>query len=106
MAGADIGVTKRLRVLADLLSRHFFNAPQVSASQTVIAPVNSSPESNCGVGSYHAAVLALLTARNQQGGVAVRSSSLPYPQCWPHHAAIRVERQQEAKSFKRILSRV
>jgi hypothetical protein len=39
-AGADIGVTRRFTVVADLLGEHFFSAPQISKPQTVSAMVN------------------------------------------------------------------
>jgi hypothetical protein len=39
--GADIGVTKRLTVVADLLGEHFFDAPQISKPENVSAPVNN-----------------------------------------------------------------
>jgi hypothetical protein len=43
--GADIGVTRRLTVVADLLGEHFFNAPQISKPETVSANVNNQPTS-------------------------------------------------------------
>jgi len=42
-AGADIGVAKRVTVVADLVGQYFFDAPQVSTPRTVSAPVNNLP---------------------------------------------------------------
>jgi hypothetical protein len=39
--GADIGVTKRVTVVADLVGQYFFDAPQVSTPRTVPALVNN-----------------------------------------------------------------
>ena len=41
--GADVGVKKRLTVLAELLSQHFFEAPQISTPKTLTPKVNNSP---------------------------------------------------------------
>jgi len=38
--GADIGLSKRVTVVADLVGEHFFNAPQVSTPRSVTAKVN------------------------------------------------------------------
>ncbi len=38
--GADIGVTKRITLLADLVGQRFFSAPQVTTPTNVLAPVN------------------------------------------------------------------
>jgi hypothetical protein len=40
-AGADIGLTKRFTVVADLLGEHFFDAPQISKPENVSAQVNN-----------------------------------------------------------------
>lgn len=42
-AGADVGVTKRLTLVADLVGQHFFDSPQVSTPRNVSAPVNNQP---------------------------------------------------------------
>jgi hypothetical protein len=40
-AGADLGLTKRLTVVADLLGEHFFDAPQISKPRNISALVNN-----------------------------------------------------------------
>lgn len=42
-AGADIGVTKRLTLVADLVGQYFHDAPQVSTPKSITAPVNTQP---------------------------------------------------------------
>jgi hypothetical protein len=44
-AGADIGLTKRFTVAADFLGQHFFDAPQITKPESVLAPVNNVPQS-------------------------------------------------------------
>lgn len=61
--GADIGATRRLTVVADLLGQEFFNAPQVSTPRTVTTTVNNLPQSFSTIvetsGSYNVNNLAL-----------------------------------------------
>ena len=40
-AGADMGVSKRLTIVADLLGEHFFDAPQISKAESFLAQVNN-----------------------------------------------------------------
>jgi hypothetical protein len=41
--GADIGLSKRFTLAADLVGQHFFDAPQVSTPKSVTATVNGQP---------------------------------------------------------------
>ncbi len=43
-AGADIGVTKRVTIVGDVVGQLFFNAPQISTARTISAQVNSAPK--------------------------------------------------------------
>lgn len=40
--GADIGLTKRITLAADLIGQHFFDAPQISTPQSVTGMVNGT----------------------------------------------------------------
>jgi hypothetical protein len=41
--GADIGLSKRFTLAADLVGQHFFDAPQISTPKSVTATVNGQP---------------------------------------------------------------
>jgi hypothetical protein len=45
VGGADIGLTKRITVVADLVGQYFFDAPQVSTPRSITAQVNGKPTS-------------------------------------------------------------
>jgi hypothetical protein len=42
--GADVGVTKRLTVVADWIGQIFYNAPQISSPRSITAMVNGQPQ--------------------------------------------------------------
>jgi hypothetical protein len=44
-AGVDIGATRKVTVVADLLGQVFFNAPQITTPRTVTTLVNNQPKS-------------------------------------------------------------
>jgi len=62
-AGADIGVSKRLTVVADWVGQFYFDAPQISAPRSLSAMVNQKPQTLPSVvlvnGSYQLNSLAV-----------------------------------------------
>jgi len=90
-AGADIGITPRLTVVADWTGQHFFSAPQISGPRSVPATVAGNPASFSSVqlisGSYavndlgvgvkanpvkHLLITANLTIKLDNGGLRAR----------------------------------
>ena len=74
-AGADFGVTRRVTVTGDLLGQVFFNAPQVSTSKMLSAPVNNASQSFKTIvqesGSYPAENLALGVKANLWNNILI-----------------------------------
>jgi hypothetical protein len=79
-AGADIGVTKRLTVVADLMGQHFFDAPQVSTPRMVTAPVNNQQVSFSSIvlvnGSYNVNNLGVGLKANPWNHLLVTANAL------------------------------
>ncbi|HEY3706051.1 MAG TPA: hypothetical protein VGL22_13395 [Terracidiphilus sp.] len=61
--GVDVGATKRLTIVGDLLGREFFNAPQVSVPRTITVQVAGVPKTFTTIvkvnGSYNSNDLAV-----------------------------------------------
>jgi hypothetical protein len=80
VAGADIGLSKRLTVVADLVGEHFFDAPQISSPETVSATVNNQPTPFASVvrvnGSYEVNNLSVGLKVNPVGHLLVSANAL------------------------------
>jgi len=80
VAGADIGLSKRLTVVADLVGEHFFDAPQISSPETVSATVNNQPTPFGSVvrvnGSYEVNNLSVGLKVNPVGHLLVSANAL------------------------------
>jgi hypothetical protein len=80
VAGADIGLSKRLTVVADLVGEHFFDAPQISRPETVSATVNNQPTQFASVvrvnGSYEVNNLSVGLKVNPVGHLLVSANAL------------------------------
>jgi hypothetical protein len=80
VAGADIGLSKRLTVVADLVGEHFFDAPQISSPETVSATVNNQPTPFSSVvrvnGSYEVNNLSVGLKVNPVGHLLVSANAL------------------------------
>jgi hypothetical protein len=79
-AGADIGVSKRLTVVADLLGEHFFDAPQISKPENFSVQVNNQQVSFASVarvkGSYDVNNLSVGLKANPVGHLLVSLNAL------------------------------
>lgn len=78
--GADIGASKRLTIVADLLGEHFFDAPQVSKSQSFATEVNNQQVSFSSVarvnGSYEVNNLSVGLKANPVGHLLISLNAL------------------------------
>ncbi|HVN17295.1 MAG TPA: hypothetical protein VMU05_00930 [Dongiaceae bacterium] len=80
-AGADIGVTKRVTVVGDLLGQHFFSAPQISKPTALTANVNNQSTSFTSVqaissASYDVENLSIGFKANPIGNLLVSVNAL------------------------------
>jgi hypothetical protein len=79
-AGADIGVSKRLTVVADFLGEHFFDAPQISKSESFMTQVNNQQVSFSSVarvsGSYNVNNLSVGLKANPVGHLLISLNAL------------------------------
>jgi len=79
-AGADIGVSKRLTVVADFLGEHFFDAPQISKSESFMTQVNNQQVSFSSVarvsGSYDVNNLSVGLKANPVGHLLISLNAL------------------------------
>jgi len=76
--GADIGVSKRLTVVADLLGQGFFNAPQISSPRSVSIPNQTGPFTSVEplTGSYNADNLGLGVKISPIGHLLITANAL------------------------------
>jgi len=79
-AGADVGVTKRLTLVADLVGQYFLDAPQVSTPRSITAPVNKKSKAFSSVelasGSYNVHNLGIGVKANPWNKILLTANAL------------------------------